>query len=61
MENMKILRVVPTIQAVALLNQNIKFAKKKKKKLNDYVSLGAGTIIGTALIKEESDFIEGFT
>ena len=54
-----ILRVVPTIESIALLKRNVDFVSKKKKKSNDFVKLGTGNIVGTALIKEQANLIEG--
>ena len=47
-----IIKTVPTFQAVALVGENIKvFKKKKKLKAKDFVKLGAKNIIGTEFIK----------
>jgi len=54
-----IANIIPTMQSVALVSENIRFAKKKKKKMGDFVSMGATNIVGTTLIKAESDFIAG--
>lgn len=54
-----ILKVVPTIQAASLVGYNLKFAKKKKKKLGDFVEAGTTNIVGSAMTKEAADFIGG--
>jgi hypothetical protein len=54
-----IANIIPTMQSVALVSENIRFAKKKKKKMGDFVSMGATNIVGATLIKAESDFIAG--
>ena len=52
-----ILKVIPTIQSVALVDRNLKLLKKKKKKSKDFVSAGVDTLVGASLIKAESDFL----
>ena len=52
-----IIKIIPTIQSAALLNDNYKFYKKKKKKTKDFISQGAKNIIGTSLIKAEGEFL----
>lgn len=52
-----ILKVIPTIQSAALVERNLKLLKKKKKKSKDFVSAGVDTLVGTAIIKAESDFL----
>ncbi len=51
--------LVPTVHAAALLQENVKIAKKKDKKAGDLVGLGLKNIVGTSLIKVESDIIAG--
>lgn len=47
-----IIRTVPTLQALALVGENVKvFKKKKKLKTKDIIGLGAKNIIGVNLIK----------
>lgn len=48
-----------TIQSVALVDENLKFLKKKKKKTKDYLGNFGTNIIGTSLIKSQADFIAG--
>lgn len=52
-----ILKVVPTIQAAALVGANLKKLKKKRMRTKDIVEMGVGNLVGAALIKESSDFI----
>ena len=52
-----ILGLVPTIQAAALVGENLKVAKKKDKSMGDMIGLGMKNIVGTSLIKTESDLI----
>ena len=52
-----ILKVIPTIQSATLVERNLKLLKKKKKKSKDFVSAGVDTLVGTSLIKAESDFL----
>ena len=54
-----IMNLIPTIQSVALVNENLKFIKKKKKKTKDYLGNFGTNIIGTSLIKSQADFIAG--
>lgn len=54
-----ILRLAPALQAAALAKHNLKLATKKKVKSKDLFNAGATTIVGAALIKAESDWIEG--
>lgn len=53
-----ILNTVPTIQAASLAHEGYKLSKGKKKHLN-LVGYGTKAIVGTALIKTESDLIGG--
>ncbi len=55
-----ILGLIPAIQSATLLKENIKLAKKKNKKVGDFVGVGIKNIIGTELIKAEADLIGGF-
>lgn len=51
-----ILRLVPTIQSINLLEMNM----SKNKSPKDIIKKGTMNILGTTFIKEESDFIESF-
>jgi hypothetical protein len=53
----KIMEIVPTIQSVHLISENLKALKKKKMKSKDIIGLGAKNIVGTSLIKIEADLI----
>jgi len=53
-----ILRLAPMLQAAALVGNSMKLLKKKKKRAKDFLGVAATGIVGTALIKEQSDFIE---
>lgn len=53
-----ILRVIPTIQAASLVEHNVRFAKKKKKKSSDFLSTGVDNILGTSFIQTEAQFID---
>jgi hypothetical protein len=54
-----IMGLVPTIQAASLVGENLKVAKKKDKNVGDMIGLGMKNIVGTSLIKVESDLIAG--
>lgn len=51
-----IIKVVPTLQAVALVGRNAKLVGRKKKK---FLSAGVDTIVGSSLIQQESKFLYG--
>jgi hypothetical protein len=52
-----ILNLIPTMQSTAILSENIKLAKKPKKKVGDFVGVGVKNIIGIELQKETSNII----
>ena len=52
----EILKIIPTLQAAQILNENAKELKKKKPKL---VKTGVKSIIGIEMTKISSDFIGG--
>ena len=52
----KILEIVPTIQSLALLEANLRFLKKKKKKSRDFLGAGVTNIVGASMITETSKF-----
>ena len=54
-----IAKLIPTIQAVGLVNHNLKAVNKKKSSTKDILKLGVTNVVGTSLIKLESDFIAG--
>lgn len=53
----QIMNLIPTIQATALLGENVKAVKKKKVKTKEIVGLGLKNIVGIELIKLESGLI----
>lgn len=55
-----IIKIVPTLQSVALASNALKLVKKKKKKASDFVGTGVTSIVGAAMIQEQSKFMEGF-
>jgi hypothetical protein len=55
-----ILNVVPTLQSVALAGNALRLVKKKRKRAKDFVSTGATTIVGAAMIQEQSKFLGEF-
>lgn len=55
----EILNVVPTVQSLALAGNALKLAKKKKKKVGDFLLSGVETMTGAAFIKDEASFIGG--
>ena len=54
-----IMNLIPTMQSVALLSENVRVAKKKKVSTKDLVGLGATNIVGIEFIKLESGLIAG--
>lgn len=57
MVNNNILKIIPTIQAAGMVDHNVKFLKKKKKKMTDFIGLGAYNVTGSALIDVEGEFL----
>jgi hypothetical protein len=57
MEYKNIMRLIPTIQATHLAGQNLKAMKNKPMKTKEMMRLGVKNIVGTTLIKTESDLI----
>lgn len=55
----EIIKLAPTIQSMALLGENMKFMKKKKKNAGDFIGMGMTNIVGVEMIKAQSDIIEG--
>jgi len=53
----KLLQLIPLMQSAALLDDNLEFSKKKKKKSKDFVKQGVKDIVGVSLIAETSNFI----
>lgn len=54
-----ILKVIPTVQSAALVEHNLKFLKKKKKKSSDFVGSGVTNIVGSSMIAENAKFLYG--
>jgi len=50
----EVAKLIPTIQAAALVGENMKELKKKKKNL---VGMGMKNIVGTSLLKANADLI----
>ena len=54
-----IMSLIPTIQAAALVGENVRVAKKKKVDSKDLIGLGVKNIVGIEVIKLESGLIAG--
>ena len=54
-----VLRIVPTLQATALVGRNYKLVKKKRKRAKDFISAGTDTMVGSTLIAENAKFLYG--
>jgi hypothetical protein len=52
-----ILNLIPLSQSTAILSENVKLAKKKKKSVKDFTKVGIKNIIGIELTKETSNVI----
>ena len=55
----QIMNLIPTLQAAALVGENVRVAKKKEVKTKDLIGLGAKNIVGIEIIKLESSLIAG--
>ena len=53
-----VLKIIPTMQSLALAGHNYSFVKKKKKSMEDFLYHGTENIVGTSLIKDTAQFIE---
>lgn len=49
--------LIPTMQSIALVADNVKTIEKKKVKSKDLLSMGVKNIVGTSLIQAESQLI----
>ena len=49
----KLLKLIPTIQSIALLEDNIDFMEHKKK---SFIKQGVKNIVGSSLISQTSNF-----
>lgn len=54
-----LLKVIPTLQAASLVKYNVDITKKKKLKSDDMIKISTTNIVGSNIIKLESDFISG--
>ena len=52
-----IMKIVPSVQATALAADLAKESKKKQKSMGDLIRMGTKSIVGTELIKIQSDSI----
>jgi hypothetical protein len=52
----EIIKIVPTIMAAELVNENMREIKKKKK--TNFVKLGMKNVVGAAIISETSNFLK---
>lgn len=52
-----IANLIPTMQSIALVSENIKETKKKKIDVKDITKLGVKNIVGLSLIKETASII----
>jgi len=59
MVSKQILNLIPTVQAAALVGENVRVAKKKKVDSKDFIGLGVKNIVGIEVIKLESGLIAG--
>ena len=57
MDIKNIANIIPLAQAASLANENVKVLNKKKVNSKDMLKLGVTNIVGTSIIKMESDFI----
>jgi len=57
MDIKNIANLIPLAQAATLVNENVKVLNKKKVNSKDMLKLGVTNIVGTSIIKMESDFI----
>ena len=56
----KILDLVPMMQSVSILEDNIDFSEKKHKKSKDFVKQGAKNILGISLVGVSSKLANEF-
>ena len=52
----KILKLIPTLQSVAIMSDNLDF--KKKHKTTDFIKQGTKNLVGISLISETANFID---
>ena len=53
-----ILKLIPVMQSVAVLEDNIEFTEKPNKKTKDFLKQGMKNVIGVSLIDSTSNFID---
>lgn len=53
-----LLKVAPILQSASLVKDSAKLSKKKNLKIDDMLHSATKTLVGSSLIKVESDFIE---
>jgi len=54
-----IARLVPTFSSLALVGENVGFAKKKKKSTGDFLKAGTKNIVGLSLIQTQAHLAGG--
>lgn len=52
-----ILKLIPTLQSVAIMSDNLEFTKKKHKS-TDFVKQGVKNLVGISLMNETAKFID---
>ena len=52
-----IANLIPTMQSIALVSENLKYTKKKKSDTMDITKMGVKNIVGVNLIKATADII----
>ena len=55
----EIASLIPAMQSLALVSENVKQAQKKKQTTKDMLKLGTKNIVGVSLIKINADLIGG--
>ena len=58
MATIDIARLIPAAHSIALVGENVRVLKKKKKTSKDMLKLGVTNIVGTSLIQAESRMVE---
>jgi hypothetical protein len=53
-----ILKLIPIVQSVAVLKDNIEFTDKPSRNTKDFLRQGIKNVIGVSLIKTTSNFID---
>lgn len=55
-----LLKIVPTLQAVSVMDENLKLVNKKKKTSKDFIKTGVKNVIGIEFTKMSADLAGGF-